>query len=84
MKLPDWGLSEAVVAWCDGCDFEELEELTDVSPGDLCRSFRMALQLMRQVRRAIDPEWDLSDRLADAMAALDRDEVDARRQLELG
>ena len=23
MKLPDWGLSEAVVAWCDGCDFDK-------------------------------------------------------------
>jgi hypothetical protein len=44
----------------------------------------MALQLMRQVRRAIDPAWDLHDRLGDAMAVLDRDEVDARRQLELG
>ena len=84
MKLADWGLTEAVVAWCDGCDFEELEELTEISPGDLCRCFRMALQLMRQTRRAIDPSWDLGQRLAEAMATLDRDEVDARRQLELG
>jgi superfamily II RNA helicase len=83
-KLPDWGLTTAVLAWCEGSDFEELEELTEVSPGDLCRSFRMALQLMRQTRRAIDPAWDLADRLKDAIAAIDRDEVDARRQLELG
>jgi superfamily II RNA helicase len=83
-KMPDWGLTTAVLAWCEGSDFEELEELTEVSPGDLCRSFRMALQLMRQTRRAIDPAWDLSDRLKDAIAAIDRDEVDARRQLELG
>ena len=84
MKLADWGLTPAVAAWCEGADFEELEELIEVSPGDLCRCFRMALQLMRQVRRAIDPAWDLHDRLGDAMAVLDRDEVDARRQLELG
>jgi hypothetical protein len=44
----------------------------------------MAVQLMRQLRRAIDPQWDLSDRLARAMDALNRDVVDARRQLELG
>lgn len=83
-KTTDWGLTTAVLAWCEGSDFEELEELTEVSPGDLCRSFRMALQLMRQTRRAIDPAWDLTDRLRDAIKAIDRDEVDARRQLELG
>ena len=44
----------------------------------------MALQLMRQVRRAIDRDWDLYDRLGDARLAMNRDEVDAHRQLELG
>jgi hypothetical protein len=39
---------------------------------------------MRQIRRAIDPSWDLHDRLGRAMDALNRDVVDARRQLELG
>jgi superfamily II RNA helicase len=84
MKLPDWGLSPAVAAWCAGGDFESLEDVVEIPAGDLCRNFRMAVQLMRQVRRAIDPSWDLGDRLSDAVAALDRDEVDARRQLELG
>jgi superfamily II RNA helicase len=84
MKLPDWGLTPAVCAWWDGAEFEELEEVVSATPGDVCRTFRMALQLMRQVRRAIDPAWDLTDRLALAIEALNRDEVDARRQLELG
>jgi hypothetical protein len=44
----------------------------------------MALQLMRHVRRSIDPEWDLSQRLQEAIGTMNRDEVDARRQLELG
>ena len=52
--------------------------------GDLCRTFRMALQLMRQVRRAIDPKWDLAQRLEEAAAMMNRDVVDAKRQLELG
>ena len=45
---------------------------------------RMTIQLMRNVRRAIDPEWDLHANLRVAIDALNRDEVDARRQLELG
>lgn len=84
MKQPDWGLSPAVVAWMSGGEFADLERVIDTPLGDLCRTFRMALQLMRQVRRAIDPAWDLSDRLEEAVASMNRGEVDARRQLELG
>jgi superfamily II RNA helicase len=84
MKTPDWGLSPIVVAWVEGATFEDLEELTHVPPGDVCRVFRMALQLVRQVRRAIDPAWDLVDRLDEVVLAMNRDEVDARRQLEVG
>lgn len=83
IKRPDWGLTPGVLAFCEGAPLEELERHTDASLGDVCRTFRMALQLMRQVRRAIDPSWDLNDSLADAMRLLDRDEVDARRQLDV-
>ncbi len=48
------------------------------------RTFRLAQQLARQVRRAIDPKWDLHEKLGELMEAINRDEVDARRQLELG
>jgi len=84
MKRPDWGLTPAAIAWYDGCPFEALEEHTAATAGDLCRVFRMAIQLMRNVRRAIDPEWDLADKLREAVEAMNRDEIDARRQLELG
>ena len=84
MRQPDWGLTPAVIAWWEGADFEELEEVVEATAGDVCRTFRMVLQLMRQVRRAIGPDWDLSDRLTDAIDALNRDEVDPQRQLELG
>jgi superfamily II RNA helicase len=84
LKLPDWSLTPAVAAWYEGADFEELDKLVAATPGDVCRTFRMALQLMRQVRRAIDPAWDLGERLKEAVEGMNRGEVDARRQLELG
>jgi superfamily II RNA helicase len=84
MKLPDWGLTEAVVAWCEGASMEQLAETTAASLGDVVRAFRMGIQLMRQTRHAIDPSWDLRERLADAANLLNRDEVDARAQLEVG
>jgi superfamily II RNA helicase len=84
IKLPDWGLTEAIVRWFEGADFEEVCDSSGSPPGDVCRVFRMALQLMRQVRRTLDPRDDLVDRIEAAIEAVNRDEVDARRQLELG
>lgn len=84
MKLPDWGLTAAVVKWCEGATMEELSDATEASLGDVVRALRMAIQLMRQTRHAIDPKWDLRERLAAAAQLLNRDEVDARRQLEMG
>jgi superfamily II RNA helicase len=84
MKTLDWGLSPCVVGWVGGQPLEELEPLSSATPGDLVRTFRMAIQLMRQTLHAIDSSWDLHGLLTDAISAMDRDEVDARRQLELG
>lgn len=84
MKTFDWGLTPCVLGWVQGQPLEELEPQTSATPGDLVRTFRMAVQLMRQTLHAIDSEWDLHGRLTDTIAAMDRDEVDARRQLELG
>ncbi len=84
LKVPEWGLSPCVDRWYDGVPFDEIEEETGHTPGDVCRTFRMAIQLMRQVRRAVDPEDPLRDRLDEAVEAMNRREVDARHQLELG
>ncbi len=84
VKPPDWGMTAPAVAWLEGQSFEALEQLTEATPGDVVRTFRLAQQLARQVRRAIDPKWDLHEKLGELMEAINRDEVDARRQLELG
>jgi hypothetical protein len=63
---------------------EQMADTTAASLGDVVRAFRMGIQLMRQTRHAIDPSWDLRERLADAANLLNRDEVDARAQLEVG
>ncbi|QDV07670.1 ski2-like helicase [Planctomycetes bacterium Poly30] len=84
MKLPDWGLTPATLAWCGGMSMEELEEELAINPGDVCRVFRMAIQLMRNVKRSIDRDWDLAEHLDDAIESINRDEIDARKQLELG
>jgi len=83
-KPAEWGLLPALLAWGEGAELDELADECDAQPGDVVRVFRMALQLMRQVARAVADDEDLADRLRCAVRRMDRDEVDARRQLELG
>ena len=84
MKRPDWGLTPAVLAWFGGMSMDDLEDQLEVNPGDVCRVIRMAIQLMRNVRRSVDRDWDIVDRLDAAVEAINRDEIAARRPLELG
>ena len=83
-KVPSWGLTRAIDAWYDGQDFEAVEELTPATPGEICRTFRMAIQLMRSVRRTLGPDEALSGRLDEVFGRINREEIDARRQLALG
>ena len=74
-------------------DEEEEEQLDPFVTTDLglesrehflaVESARMAIQLMRQIRGQLS-DRDLKARFAAAIDLLNRDEVDARRQLELG
>ncbi len=84
IKRAEWGLYPAALAWARGCDFEDLVHFTTTPPGDLVRSFRMAIQMLRQLQSAIDRTYPLHERLEVARVRMNRDVVDAKRQLELG
>jgi len=83
-KVPDYGLNALAMRWAKGARFDDLLKMTSASEGDLVRTFRMALQLMRQLNRVLDARDPLRSKLEEAAALMDRDVVDARRQLELG
>jgi len=82
-KNPEFGLSLATRHWSRGCEFDELADLTDTDPGDVIRNFRLAIQLMRQILRATKGDEPLAQTLRGAMRRLNRDEVDAERQLRV-
>jgi superfamily II RNA helicase len=84
IKAPDWGIGPAVDAWSRGCSVEELENLARSDAGDVVRTLRMAIQMMRQVRLAVGRNEVLAARLEEAVVAVNRDVVDAKRQFELG
>ncbi len=79
----DFGLGPAVNAWSRGAEFVDLASHTRAAEGDLIRSLRMTIQILRQLRRATD-DPELRDKLWDAERALNRGPVDAERQLRAG
>jgi superfamily II RNA helicase len=81
---PDFGLSNVVQMWADGDDFDTILSRTALAPGDLVRVLRMTIQLLRQAYHALPGGDPVARTLRDARMRLDRDVVDARRQLELG
>jgi superfamily II RNA helicase len=81
---PDFGLSGPVERFAAGAAFEDVLESTTLQPGDLVRTLRMTIQLLRQTAHALPKGDPCVDVLRDARARIDRDVVDAKRQLELG
>ena len=76
-------LSAAMLAWSQGCNFEELHQYTDISDGDIVRAFRSATDLLRQMRRALEDHEALRDKVSRCIAKINRDVVDAERQLRV-
>ena len=74
----------AAQAWAEGEAFAVVESLGNLAAGDLVRTFRMTIQLLRQVFHAVPRGDPVQATLREAIDRIDRDVVDAKRQLELG
>jgi len=84
IKMPDWGIGPAIDSWSRGGTVDDLERLAHSDAGDVVRTLRMAIQMMRQVRAVLPRGQQLGNRLDEAIVAVNRDVVDAKRQFELG
>jgi superfamily II RNA helicase len=83
-KSLEFKLAGAVDAWAKGCTWSDLEAHTGASDGDMVRYFRLALQLLKNTMYAIPREDPLREKLRGAAHRINRDVVDAERQLRLG
>jgi len=84
VRPPDFGVAGVVERWAEGEEFEAVATRTSLAPGDLVRLLRMTIQLLRQAEHALPDGDPVARVLRDARERIDRDVVDARRQLELG
>ena len=76
----DTGLCDTVVSWCRGADFESLRSGT-LDDGDLVRNFRLIVDFLRQLKRAIS-EPMFRDKIDRSVKLIYRDVVDAEAQLQ--
>ena len=77
-------LCTAILAWSRGCDFDKLERYARLDAGDFVRTFRLVIDQLRQIRRAMSGHTALVDKLNRCIGKINRDVVDAERQLRIG
>lgn len=82
IKPLDTKLNKAVFEWSKGCDFEKLKTFTSADEGDLVRSFRLIVDFLRQMKRAIN-EPAFRAKMDRCVRLLYRDVVDAEAQLKV-
>jgi superfamily II RNA helicase len=79
----DFRLGAAVNAWSRGADFADLATHTPAAEGDIIRTLRMTIQILRELHKATSDE-KLQHKLRQAERAINRGAVDAERQLRAG
>ena len=77
-------LCSAMLAWSRGCEFDKLTDYAELDPGDFVRTFRLVIDQLRQIRRAMEGHTALTDKLNRSIGKINRDVVDAERQLRIG
>ena len=77
-------LCTAMLAWSRGCDFDKLERYARLDAGDFVRTFRLVIDQLRQIRRAMSGHTALTEKLNRCIGKINRDVVDAERQLRIG
>ena len=77
-------LCTAMLAWSRGCSFDKLPEYADIDDGDFVRSFRLVIDQLRQIRRSMTGHTTLTEKLNRCIGKINRDIVDAERQLRIG
>jgi len=76
-------LAPVCEAWLSGCDFSKLGQYTDIDEGELVRCFRMAVQILREIQQAPVSSDALKQKIKKVLGVLNRDIVDAEKQLRI-
>jgi len=82
-KPPHFHLAKAVEAWTRGQDFDKVRQLITEDEGSLVRYLRMVIQLLRELIHAPHASESFKAKASRAREMIDRDVVDAEKQLRV-
>ncbi|MFC1657930.1 DEAD/DEAH box helicase [Candidatus Omnitrophota bacterium] len=80
-KKPYFHLSETTHAWLSGTAFSKILKFTDTDEGEVIRYLRMAVQILREISGSAFASQSLKEKTREVMRVINRDIVDAERQL---
>lgn len=76
-----FNLSQATEYWLRGTQFSKLLQYTDTDEGEIVRYFRMAIQILREIRDNPVSSEILKQRITNTIRVINRDIIDAEKQL---
>ena len=83
-KKPYFHLSSSMEAWLRGTHFDKTLQFTDTDEGEVVRYFRMSVQILREIRDARVSSQILKEKIRETVRVINRDIVDAEKQLREG
>jgi len=83
-KIPYFHLSSTMEAWLRGTSFDKILRFTDTDEGEVVRYFRMSVQILREIKDASVASPILKDKIKETNRIINRDIVDAEKQLREG
>jgi len=83
-KAPHFHMAKAIGMWMRGEEFGKILRFTDTDEGEVVRYFRMSIQILREMADSEASSYILKDRIKQAIRLINRDVVDAEKQLREG
>jgi superfamily II RNA helicase len=80
-KQPYFHLSNSIEAWLRGTNFFKVLQFTDTDEGEVVRYFRMGIQILREISDAKISSHLLINKIRETIRVINRDLVDAEKQL---
>lgn len=83
-KIPYFHLAPCMEAWLRGSSFDKILRLTDTDEGEVVRYFRMSVQILREINCIDITSPSLGDKIRETIRVINRDIIDAEKQLREG
>jgi len=83
-KLPYFHLCSCMESWLRGASFDKAIQFTDCDEGEVVRYFRMSVQVLREIALAPVASHILKEKIKETIRVINRDIVDAEKQLREG